>query len=86
MWTWVAIGRLKMKLIITWRLGKRARQDAYAFIGDLASRIVSERVQVTTDGSGIYNEPLERLFGRADYGTEVKVYGRPPYESVLTQV
>ena len=38
-------------------------------------------VQITTDGFGAYVEPIERLFSRADYGTEVKVYGRLPFES-----
>jgi IS1 family transposase len=84
MWTWVAIDA-ETKLIVTWHLGKRTRQDGYAFIGDLASRIASENVQVTTDGFGAYSEPIERLFARCDYGSEVKVYGRIPFESADTK-
>jgi IS1 family transposase len=84
MWTWVAIDA-DTKLIVTWHLGKRSREDAFHFVGDLAVRISSEYVQVTTDGFGAYVEAIERLFPRADYGTEVKVYGRVPFESSDTK-
>lgn len=84
MWTWVAIDS-DTKLIVTWHMGKRSRNDAFHFIGDLASRIVTENVQITTDGFGAYSEPIERLFSRADYGSEVKVYGRIPFESADTK-
>jgi IS1 family transposase len=79
-WTWVAIDS-DTKLIVTWLMGKRTRDEAFQFVGDLAARISSENVQITTDGFGAYVEPIERLFPRADYGTEVKVYGRMPFES-----
>jgi hypothetical protein len=63
------------KLIVPWLLGKRTQRDAYRFMRDLASRIKSY-VQISTDGLGIYKESVKRSFKhRADYGTEVKVFG-----------
>jgi IS1 family transposase len=84
MWTWTAIDS-DSKLIVSWHLGKRTRQDADMFISDLAGRIDSKAVQVTTDGFGVYVDAIERFFARADYGTEVKVYGRIPFESADTK-
>jgi len=75
LWTWTAIDA-DTKLIVTWHLGKRLHGDADLFVRDLASRIVSDRVQITTDGLGSYNEPIQRYFHhRADHGSEVKDYG-----------
>lgn len=83
-WIWVAIDA-DTKLIATWHTGKRERGDAYRFIADLASRVTTSNVQITTDGFRAYNEPIERLFSRADHGNEVKVYGRMPFESADTK-
>lgn len=75
LWTWTALDP-DTKLIITWHLGKRLRGDAELFMRDLSRRVVSERVQITTDGFPTYIEPIQRWFHhRADYGTEVKDYG-----------
>jgi IS1 family transposase len=75
LWTWTAIDA-DTKLIVTWHLGKRLRGDAELFVRDLATRILSERVQITTDGYGVYNDPIQRWFRhRADHGSEVKDYG-----------
>lgn len=75
MWTWTAIDP-DSKLIVTWHLGKRTKGDASLFVRDLGSRVVSQRVQITTDGFGNYNEPIQRYFHhRADHGSEVKDYG-----------
>jgi len=75
LWTWTAIDA-DTKLIVTWHLGKRTRGDAQLFVRDLSERIDSERVQITTDGLGSYNVPIQRFFHhRADHGTEVKDYG-----------
>ena len=84
LWTWTAIDP-DSKLMVTWHLGKRNRDDAWRFIRDLAERIISPAVQITTDGFGIYTEPIETLFPRADYATEVKVYGRIPFENADTK-
>ena len=48
-------------------------------------RISSENVQITTDGFGAYETAIEKLFPRADHGSEVKVYGRIPYEGADTK-
>lgn len=75
LWTWTAIDA-DSKFIVTWHLGKRLRDDADLFVRDLASRVDSERVQISTDGLGSYNEPIQRYFVyRADHGSEVKDYG-----------
>lgn len=75
LWTWTAIDA-DTKLIVTWHLGKRQRSDAELFVRDLANRVTSERVQITTDGLGTYFDPIKRYFeNRADYGSETKDYG-----------
>ena len=84
MWTWTAIDP-DSKLVVSWYLGKRNREDAWRFVRDLAERIRSKAVQVTTDGFMAYNEPLEVLFPRCDHGNETKVYGRMPFESADTK-
>ncbi|MGA8574952.1 MAG: IS1 family transposase [Candidatus Cybelea sp.] len=74
MWTWTAMDA-DTKLVISWVLGKRTWSDADEFVFDLARRIKSY-VQITTDGLGMYKDPIKRAFKhRADYGTEVKVFG-----------
>jgi IS1 family transposase len=84
MWTWTAIDP-DTKLMVSWHLGKRSKEDGWRFIRDLAERITSKAVQITTDGFGAYNEPIETLFSRADHGNEVKVYGRTAFESADTK-
>jgi IS1 family transposase len=84
MWTWTAIDP-DSKLVVTWHLGKRTRDDASRFIRDLSERLASPAVQITTDGFGAYVDPIEKLIPRADHGTEVKVYGRIPFESADTK-
>jgi IS1 family transposase len=75
MWTWTAIDA-DTKLIITWYLGKRSQRDADLFIRDLAGRVDSERVQISTDGHHGYDTPIQQHFHhRADHGSEVKDYG-----------
>jgi IS1 family transposase len=74
LWTWTAIDA-DTKLIISWHLGKRTQLDARVFVSELARRIKSN-VQISTDGLGQYNEPIQRYFKyRADHGSEVKDYG-----------
>jgi transposase-like protein len=68
MWTWTAIDP-DSKLIVTWHLGKRTRDDASRFIRDLSERLASPAVQITTDGLGAYADPIEKLIPRADHGT-----------------
>jgi IS1 family transposase len=83
-WTWTAIDP-DTKLVATWHVGKRSKNDAWVFIRDLAERVRSPHVQITTDGFGAYKDPIETLFPRCDHGTEVKVYGRLPFEGADTK-
>ena len=70
------------KLAISWLVGRRDVECAEAFIVDLASRL-ADRIQLTTDGYGVYVNAIEKAFGGAvDYAMLVKVYGKrstPPY-------
>ena len=85
MWTWTALDP-DSKLMVSWHLGKRLTEDAGAFIRDLATRVTSEQVQITTDGYNAYNWPIQRYFyHRADHGSEVKNYGRLPFEGADTK-
>ena len=72
-YTYVALER-NSKLILTWHLGKRNRQDTLAFI--LKLRNATEgRFQLTTDGWPSYPDAVERVFGsEIDYAQLIKVY------------
>jgi transposase-like protein len=81
MWTRTALDA-DSKLIVTWHLGKRNAGDADLFIRDLANRVSSDRVQISTDGYNKYVLPIQRYFeNRADHGTEMKDYGMLDDES-----
>lgn len=72
-WTFVAMDR-RTKLVPCFRVGKRTREDAQAFIGDLAGRLVT-RCQLSSDGLSAYIEACELAFGsNVDYGQIVKSY------------
>jgi len=74
-WTWVAIDQ-DTRLIVSWLVGGRDEWSAYEFVSDLASRIASERVQITTDGHRPYIAAIESEFGaRADYAQLIKEFG-----------
>ena len=60
-WLWVAIDP-ETKLVLSWRLGKRTKEDADAFIADLHSRLAG-RVQITTDWLPRYVRSIEKSFG-----------------------
>ena len=72
-YTWTAIDS-DTKLAISWLVGRRDTEYAEAFIADLASRL-EDRIQLTTDGYGVYVNAIEKAFGGAvDYAMLVKVY------------
>lgn len=72
-WTWVALDA-DSKLAINFMVGLRTAEYAEAFIGDLASRL-ADRIQLTTDGHGVYVNAIEKAFGGlVDYAMLVKVY------------
>jgi IS1 family transposase len=73
-WTWVAIDA-DHKLVITWLVGDRNEDCCRDFIGDLADRL-DNRIQLSSDGLGIYNKAVKLAFGaNVDYGQIIKVYG-----------
>jgi len=76
-WTFVAIDA-DSKLILSWLIGKRELEDAFAFTKDVKERLAN-RVQLTTDGHKIYYEAVESAFGAdVDYALIVKYYGNEP--------
>ena len=73
-WTWVAIDP-DTKLVPSWCVGGRGANTARDFMHDLAGRLIN-RVQLRTDGHGVYLEAVESAFGaNIDYSMLVKVYG-----------
>jgi IS1 family transposase len=73
-WTFTAIDA-DSKLIPCWQIGPRDAVTAQIFLNDLAGRL-SERIQLTTDGLGMYVQAVERAFqGRVDYAQLVEIYG-----------
>lgn len=76
-YTWTALAT-ESKLIITWRVGRRERDDAVPFMLDLRSRL-AVRPQVTTDGHRPYGEAIHRAFGdEVDYARLLKLYREDP--------
>jgi len=79
-WTFTAIDA-DTKLVPAWLVGLRNVEYAYAFANDLKNRLAN-RVQLTTDGHGMYLEAMEHAFGAdIDYGMLVKLYGHDNAES-----
>ncbi|WP_437281736.1 hypothetical protein WME90_14625 [Sorangium sp. So ce375] len=62
-WTWAAICRTS-KLIIAWHVGKRDQESADALVEDVRARL-TVMPQITTDGLGLYAQPIAANFGRA---------------------
>ncbi len=76
-WTWTAL-EADSKLMISYLVGGRDSEYAWAFIDDLRSRLAT-RVQLTTDGHKAYLEAVEDAFGDdVDYAMLVKLYGEAP--------
>ncbi len=74
-WTFTAIDA-DTKLVPCWKVGLRGAECAYEFISDLRARLAN-RVQLTTDGHGMYMEAVEHAFGREiDFAQLVKRYGQ----------
>jgi hypothetical protein len=61
-WTFVAIDA-DTKLVPCFRVGKRAKAHAVAFISDLSDRLAN-RVQISSDALSSYVTPLKRLSAR----------------------
>jgi len=76
-WTWTALDA-DSKLIVSWLVGNRDAEYAQAFMDDVASRI-DRRVQITSDGLGVYIDAVDAAFGGlVDYAQLVKIYGPAP--------
>lgn len=76
-WTWVALDP-DTKLVPAYRVAKRSRIDAIAFIGDLSDRLAN-RVQISSDGLNSYTHAIEEAFGAdVDYAQIVKFYDAEP--------
>jgi IS1 family transposase len=73
-WTWTALDA-DSKMIISWSVGRRDAESAYALMEDLRSRLKT-RVQLTTDGHKAYLEAVEGTLGAdVDYAMLIKLYG-----------
>ena len=75
-WTFTALDP-DSKLMVTWLVGDRTPETATQFMKDLASR-VSNKIQLTTDGHGMYLKAVRAAFGwrNVDYAQIVKSYGQ----------
>jgi IS1 family transposase len=72
-WTWTAIDA-DSKLMISYLVGARTAENAYALLSDVKAR-VSERIQLTTDQLTVYMRSADRAFGiDVDYAMLHKIY------------
>ncbi len=73
MWTFVALDP-DTKLVPAYRVGKRTRPHAVAFMADLSGRLAN-KVQLSSDALNTYVDAVEQAFGAGvDYGQAVKFY------------
>ena len=73
-WTWTAIDA-DTKLMISYFVGDRSSVSAHIIMDDVRRRVISDRVQVTTDGLNSYTNAVENTFGdTADFAMLDKVY------------
>jgi IS1 family transposase len=76
-WTFVAIDA-ETKLVPSYLVGKRTRDNAVAFMNDLSGRL-SNRIQISSDALRSYVDAVEEAFGAdVDYGQAVKIYDAEP--------
>lgn len=76
-YTWVAMDA-DSKLVISWLVGNRDVPAGRTFVKDLKDRLAN-RVQLTSDGHGVYFKAVDEAFGiDVDYAMLVKVYGNLP--------
>ncbi|XXX76653.1 IS1 family transposase [Sorangium sp. So ce134] len=76
-WTWAAICRTS-KLVIAWHVGRRDQESADALVEDVHARLVV-MPQITTDGLGLYAQPIAANFGPAvPYMQTVKNFSSRP--------
>ncbi|WP_437593082.1 IS1 family transposase [Sorangium sp. So ce1000] len=76
-WTWAAICRTS-KLVIAWHVGKRDQESADTLVEDVRARL-STMPQISTDGLGLYAQPIAANFGPAvPYGQMIKNFTARP--------
>ena len=77
-WTYTAMCA-DSKLMLSWFVGSRYGDSAQIFMADVASRL-SNRVQISTDGLGLYRKAVEKAFGwnGCDYATIEKEFASDP--------
>lgn len=76
-WTWTAMDA-DTKLMLSWYVGRRDAESAFAIMQDVASRLAN-RVQLTTDGLKAYLVAVDAAFqSEIDYATIHKLYGTDP--------
>ena len=76
-WTWTALDA-DSKLIVSWLVGGRDAGYATEFMQDVAGRLAN-RVQLTSDGLGVYLSAVEDAFGAdIDYAMLIKHFGDAP--------
>ncbi len=74
-WTWTVLDA-DSKLMVSWAVGDRSGAFARDVFADAAGRIVSDRVQITSDGYKFYKQAVREMFGEsADYAELQKIYG-----------
>lgn len=61
------------KLVLTWHLGRRTREDAKEFADKLATATAGQ-FQITTDGFRPYTTVIPEAMSGADFGQLVKLY------------
>jgi IS1 family transposase len=75
-WTWTALCA-DTKLIASWYVGGRDRDDAQAFLADLKERLAG-RIQLTTDGHKAYEAAVGVVFRKdIDWAQLIKDYASP---------
>lgn len=73
-WTFISVDA-DSRMVPNYFIGKRSAYSANCFVEDLAARLDSDRVQVSSDALSAYVEAVERGFGsEANYGQIVKTY------------
>jgi IS1 family transposase len=78
-WTWVGIDA-DTKLVVSYLLGDRGKDSAFAFVLDCAERIIG-RPQLTTDALKVYPDAVEEGFGtNVDYAQLHKICRAPTEE------
>jgi IS1 family transposase len=74
-WTWTCIDA-DSKMMVSWLVGSRENESAREIMLDVSGRIVSPRIQITSDGYRHYKGAVVEMFGDSvDFATIEKVYG-----------